>query len=110
MLFSSGSGLSALRLTVEKSMHANKVVFDDAINKITKQSTERPIFWEFLPSTNSQHIMVKHSDIQELKKVFDAEGVEGLKTYEFLNPAYITPNKTDIFGEDDVSARRWRTP
>lgn len=88
---------------VERSIHFNKILFDDAINKIIKQSNEKPIFWEFLVPKNPNHINIKYADNQELEKVFNTEGVEGLKTYEFLNPQYINANKTDIFGETDVS-------
>lgn len=85
---------------IEKDMHYNKYLFTDALDKIINES-DKLIAWEFLESRNKNHQMIKYASFNNLKNVFMQEGIEGLKTYEFLNPAYIN-TKEDMFGTDIV--------
>jgi hypothetical protein len=92
----------------EMSMHANPPLASRAINAITTQ-INKPIFWEYRPSTNPKHIMISEMDLKELHNVFMIEGLEGLQTYEFLKPVYIQ-QYSDIFGVPDVNNIGVRQP
>lgn len=50
---------------------------------------------------NPDHIKINSCTYEKLKKVYETEGVEGLRNYQFLAPAYITRNG-DIFGNLDL--------
>lgn len=60
------------------------------------------IFWEALPNNNPEHKLIDKMDISELIDVYNNEGIDSLKSYEILIPAYIT-DKGDIFGNKDVN-------
>jgi hypothetical protein len=85
----------------EIAMHANKPLAVKAAEVINLK-INKPTFWEFSPSSNPDHILITEMDMRELRRVFMAEGVEGLQTYEFLKPIYIQQD-TDIFGIPDVN-------
>jgi len=85
----------------EIGMHANKTLANKAVQAITLQNN-KPIFWEYSQSSNTNHIIVTEMDIRELHRVFMVEGLEGLQTYEFLKPVYIQ-QYTDILGVPDVN-------
>lgn len=85
----------------EMTKHYNKVLCKEAINAIVSHS-DRLIFWEFLRPDQNQHNTILTMNIEQLHKIYRAEGVQGLKTYEFLCPSYITPDG-DIFGTPDVT-------
>ena len=80
----------------------NKVLGARAIQAILDQDVD-PIFWEYTAPTNSKHIVVSSMDLDALKYVYMNEGIEGLKTYEFLKPSYIK-QREDILGNVDVNA------
>lgn len=50
---------------------------------------------------NSNHVKIDSCSYNNLKKVYESEGIEGLRNYQFLAPAYITRNG-DIFGNLDL--------
>ena len=50
---------------------------------------------------NSNHTKINSCTYNNLKKVYETEGIEGLRNYQFLAPAYITRNG-DIFGNLDL--------
>lgn len=85
----------------EVPAHYNPELARVAINKILSKCTGM-IFWEYLPSSNPDHMMITSGDVRDLEQVYAQEGFEGLKTYEFLAPAYIT-DAGDIFGVSDVT-------
>jgi len=87
---------------IEYDMHANKKLAKAAVDEILIMS-DKIIFWEFLPSENPKHKMITSMTLDALKEVFDSEGIEGLKTYEFLTPSYIT-RRGDIFGIPDIGS------
>ena len=84
-------------------MHTNKDLANEAIDSIVNPRANREIFWEFLPSSNPNHIMLNKMDMEGLKEVFLMEGLDGLSTYEFLSVSYIT-ERGDVFGVDDVDS------
>lgn len=47
------------------------------------------------------HTKINACTYENLKKVYETEGIEGLRNYQFLAPAYITRNG-DIFGNLDL--------
>lgn len=49
----------------------------------------------------SDHAKINSCTYNNLKKIYETEGVEGLRNYQFLAPAYITRNG-DIFGNLDL--------
>ena len=50
---------------------------------------------------SSNHTKINSCTYNNIKKVYETEGVEGLRNYQFLAPAYITRNG-DIFGNLDL--------
>jgi hypothetical protein len=87
----------------ELSQHYNYELGYNAINRILQNNKEKPIFWEYLSSSNSNHIKLSDCSIDGLKEVYIKEGIEGLKTYEILNPVYIQ-DKSDILGNDKITS------
>lgn len=85
----------------EISMHYNKALAQVAINKILSKN-HGIIYWEFSGMEDPNHKILTNGDMNCLRSVYDREGFEGLRNYEFLAPAYIT-DAGDIFGVDDVS-------
>lgn len=85
----------------EIQMHWNQPLGNKAINSIVNQTGEKA-FWEFLPPKDNKHAVISAMELTEVKKVFLEEGYDGLKGYEFLQPAYITEDG-DILGNRDVS-------
>jgi hypothetical protein len=85
----------------EYAQQANQNLARIAVKSIVgKIST--PIFWEFLKSENPDHRIIPYMSLSELEKTFYAEGIKGLKTYEFLQ--YST-----IFDNEDLVGRKLRT-
>lgn len=85
----------------ELAMHSNYDLGYDALQRITNHNQDKPIFWEFLSSNNSEHKQIKDCNINELKQIFIDEGISSLKTYEILTPVYIDDNY-DIFNIEKV--------
>lgn len=86
---------------VEISMHWNKELAKNSIDRIINQETEYPIFWEYLTPKDKNHIKITYANYDNLKNVFLKEGINGLKTYEFLVPIYINKHN-DILNIPDV--------
>lgn len=61
------------------------------------------IFSESNSSENPNHYKMKEMRLDELRKLYISEGLNGLKHVRILVPAYIT-RTGDIFGVDDVDA------
>jgi len=83
--------------------HSNVKLAEEAVKALINMENSKTIFWEFLPSTNTNHTQIDEMRISHLKDIFFKEGLRGLETYEFLSPSYITPDG-DIFGTDDVNS------
>ena len=91
----------------EFPMHYNRELAYDAVTLLNSKS-DKIIFWEFLPPSDpDNHYKMTDVSMEELKKLFVMEGIEGLKNIEFLAPAYITEDG-DIFGVDDIGAKGQR--
>lgn len=84
-------------MNAELEKHYNYELGYDAMKRILTQNKDEIIFWEFLPSTDPNHKRLSSVSLNALKELYVEEGIEGLKTYEFLVPVYINDN-TDIFG------------
>ena len=85
----------------EYSLHSNPALMRQTILNLVER-TGKPVFWEYTQSSNPNHIVLAHMDIHELRRVFDAEGVDGLSTYEFGKAVYIFEHE-DLFGVPDVN-------
>lgn len=84
----------------EVAGHYNKPLARMAISEILAKN-KGIIFWEYLPSSNPNHYIMTSPSIEELQALYEREGIDGLKTVEFLAPAYIT-EAGDIFGVEDI--------
>ncbi len=82
----------------EYGQQANPVLAKGAVYAIVHRLPV-PVFWEFLKSENPDHRMVIYMSIAEVEKTFRIEGLNGLKTYEFLNYAV-------LFDERDLVGRQ----
>lgn len=78
---------------------ANPELAKDALHHILERDNTLA-FWEYNKSDNPNHKIITRDNLEELKEVYMTEGLDGLKNYEFLAPAYITETG-DIFGVDD---------
>lgn len=88
-----------------KEIHYNTNLAQKAIKALQDMNTKKYdfIFWEYNPSTISNHSMITEMDINNLLEVYHNEGIESLKSYELLAPIYIT-NEGDIFGTNDLNS------
>ena len=77
----SGTGIRSWK--DEELQTANPALMRKAVQAILSQGKE-PIFWEFTNSANPQHEKIHQMNLDELRKIFYKEGVDGLKSYEFL--------------------------
>lgn len=85
----------------EYAQQANPGLARIAVKSIVER-VHAPLFWEFLKSENPNHRIVPFMSISEIEKTFYAEGLKGLKTYEFLQ--YAT-----VFDNEDLVGRKLRT-
>lgn len=92
--------------------HFNPKIAELAVNMIFDQ-TQQIIFWQDrapfgVADGGKEHYMMESPSLDELRKLYDAEGIEGLKYIEFLAPAYITASG-DIFGVEDIDIHGVKT-
>lgn len=80
----------------------NSALEKDAISKILNQSKDIIIAEHVDLLSNKSHNLINCGTKDELEKIYLKEGIEGLKNYQFLAPAYIT-DQGDIFGRPDIS-------
>lgn len=79
----------------------NRELYQQAITQLmSQQHAHQIIFYEPYKNMNPKHVMLKDMRIDSLEHVFMTEGLEGLRSYIFLAPAYITEHG-DIFGTPD---------
>ena len=86
----------------ELTRHYNSYLGSKAIHAIIDQSSI-PIFWEYTKSDNPAHNKVVAMTLDDLRAIYFKEGLEGLKSYEFLKPSYIRQQE-DILGTADITA------
>lgn len=89
-------------LDIELNKQYNYELGYDAMKRILSQNYSEPIFWEYLPSENPNHIKLKVCSLAGLKEVYMAEGIDGLKTYELLSTSNIN-DSSDIFGINKIN-------
>ena len=80
----------------------NEELFRSAMTKIRTKS-DLPIAIEPYNYLGEDHIKITEVSYDQMKDVYIKEGMEGLKNYQFMAPAYITKNG-DIFGNKDIEA------
>lgn len=87
----------------EISRHYNRELAEQAVESILKQR-DGIIFNECLVYTNDNHEKIKTMSIDSLKKAYFIEGLEGLRHYSFLVPAYIE-EYGDILKSPDITPK-----
>lgn len=81
----------------------NPVLYRRAMDAIVRQhDSSKLIFYEPSPNSNPDHLIISEMKLGALHEVYIKEGMEGLSSYVFLAPYYIT-NKGDIFGTPDYN-------
>lgn len=80
----------------------NKELFKTALFQIRNHSNSIIAIEPVDPETKD-HIMIDEISYSNLKKIYENEGIYGLRSYEFLVPVYIT-DTGDIFGQKDIIA------
>lgn len=75
----------------------NKKLAAEAAESIVQVPTGMIII-EPTESSNKNHVYHESVDIETLRQVYIAEGLEGLRNYQILVPSYIQDINTDIFG------------
>lgn len=86
-------------------LHYNKILAKQAIQAIKDLNIQKNdfIFWEFVPSSITDHTLITNMELEELLDVYHKEGLDSLKSYELLVPVYITKNG-DVFGTNDINS------
>ena len=86
-------------------MHYNAPLAEEAIRAIKDMNIQKNdfIFWEYVPSSLSNHSMITNMELEELLSIYYKEGLDSLKSYELLVPVYITKNG-DVFGTNDINS------
>ena len=87
----------------EATKHYNQILAYNAINQLINNSNNDVIFYEPNKPINGKHIILESPSMNNLKRVFEEEGIEGLAGYIILVPSYITEDG-DIFGTPDISS------
>ena len=79
----------------------NRELYQQALTQLmNQQHGHHLIFYEPYKNINPKHIVLSDMRMESLEHVFMTEGIEGLRSYVFLAPAYIT-EQGDIFGTPD---------
>ena len=81
-------------------MAYNKELEEESIHRLLTHSNSI-IATENTNTLGKDHIKIDSMNYDSLKEVFVKEGIDGLKNYQFICPAYITETG-DIFGQDDI--------
>lgn len=81
----------------------NPMLYHRAMDAIIRQhGGSKLIFYEPFPNSNPDHLIISEMKLSALHDVYIKEGMEGLSSYVFLAPYYIT-NNGDIFGTPDYN-------
>jgi hypothetical protein len=88
-------------LDIEIAGQYNKELAKNGLVNIINQNTNDPIVWEYLTPTNPNHKMITTQGLTGIKSIFMDEGIDGLATYEVINPSYLLSDK-DIFLTNDI--------
>ena len=85
----------------ERNWQYNKPLFDTAIRSIFAKTKGNIAIESVSVSDYNGHYKIPNASFKQLKRIYREEGLEGLESYQFFVPAYITDNG-DIFGQKDV--------
>ena len=85
----------------ERNWQYNKPLFDTAIKSIFAKTKGNIAIESISMSEYNDHYKIPNASFSQLKRIYKEEGLEGLESYQFLVPAYITDDG-DIFGQKDV--------
>lgn len=88
--------------TDEATLHFNPTLMYRALDNLILHKDNTLIFYEPEDPLVKDHIIVTSPSKDALKEVYMTEGLEGLKGYNILVPAYITDDG-DVFGVPDVA-------
>jgi len=70
--------------------HSKEIIITEHVNRLTQDD-----------SNYESHKLINSASYDTLKSVYMEEGINGLKNYQFLNPAYILDTE-DIFGQPQI--------
>lgn len=85
----------------ERNWQYNKPLFDAAIKSIFAKTKGNIAIESISMSDYTGHYKIPNASFKQLKRIYREEGLEGLESYQFFVPAYITDDG-DIFGQKDV--------
>lgn len=88
-------------LSEYKDTTYNLDLLSSAIQKIRNHTTGIIAIEPYNYIDSDNHILIPEMNYTNLENVYVAEGILGLKNYQFLVPMYITDNG-DIFGQQDI--------
>lgn len=90
--------------------HNNKQLSQQAVECIKNMNYNKNniIFWQPLKTNNSEE-KIDSMNMSNLISVYDKYGLESMKPYEILVPAYIT-NTGDIFNTNDLTNLGYKVP
>lgn len=88
-------------LSEYKDTTYNLKLFSSAIQKIRNHTTGIIAIEPYNYIDSDNHMLIPEMNYENLEKVYVAEGIKGLKNYQFLVPMYIT-DTGDIFGQQDI--------
>ena len=95
------------RATEDRSWEAeinnqyNKELAKTTIKNILNQNTDSILVFESTKSKEEGHKYLSSLTEDDIIEIYLNEGIDGLKNYVFVVPAYIT-DKGDIFGKNDI--------
>ena len=86
----------------EAETHYNGRLLYGAFEKLVSHKDTNLIYYEPVSPNVRGHLVLNRPSRNDLKKIYYLEGLEGLRGYIFLVPAYITDDG-DVFGVPDIS-------
>lgn len=81
----------------------NAIPTKEAIKKIRTFPDDKPIIIEPMKSNDRSHKYLQEITLYGLREIYKNEGLEGLKNYVLLTPAYVDES-SDMFGNEEISA------
>lgn len=88
----------------EINTHFNPTLAFNSLEAIIlKKNPDALVFYEPNYPTYENHTIIMYPSMDQVREVYYREGLEGLKNYTFLVPAYITDNG-DLFGNTDIGS------
>ena len=89
-------------IETEVNMHFNTELAYHALDTLITKKTDALLYYEpNAPEEVPNHFTASYPSRDNIRAVFEKEGIKGLQGYEILVPAYITDDG-DVFGTPDI--------